>query len=193
MTDINYIFDKGFKISEEQYEIFKAFFNQSQNTSEKECSNAYLTRCLATIIGAHGQHWRIIGITKEALDYLKNNDFTKPKFFLQRGHLIPRVNSVALIFRNRKDFVSKSEFEKIYSVYDLTILMTKDQNKYSDTIPDFYLFPEDKMTLFKNRFIGFDYGKKEIEFLKQLSIKANKPLYKLEDIYPYGLETHESV
>ena len=193
MNTVDYIFDKDFKITNEEYDIFKAFYKQAANTPENKCSNAYLTRCVATIIGAYGDHWRVIGISKNALNFLNANEFKKPKNFIQRGHIIPRAASISLLFRNRDQFVSKSEFEKIYSTYDLTILMTSDENKSSSLIPDFYMFSEDALKMFKNRFIGFDYEEREINYLKDLFKNESKKLHSLSDVYPQYLKTHESL
>jgi len=189
MDTINNIYDKNFTITADEYDIFKAFFKQSQNSSEQNCSNAYLTRCVATVIGANGDHWRIIGISKKALECLRENNFNKPKLSLQRGHLIPRSASISLLFRDRQDFVSKEEFERIYSIYDLTILMTNQENKSSNIIPDFYLFDQEGLGLFKNRFISFDYNDPEIAYMKSFYEKK-KDLYSLADIYPRHLKTH---
>ena len=49
-------------------------------------------------------------------------------------------NMVDLVEMLDEEDVSKKEFEVIYFFYNQTILMTTEENKHSDLIPEFYLF-----------------------------------------------------
>ena len=176
-------------LSEEKYAVFKALFQESLVTSY---NNAHLARCLATLMSKEANHWKVIGITENALIVLRENNFEKPaNRSLQRGHLIPRSDLAGYIFRGRQEFISKAEFEKVYSFYDKTVLMTAEENKSSKNPPSFYLFRED-LDLFQSQYIGFRYGEAEKQFLIDFDKTKSSVLKTIGDVYPKKLDTHKS-
>jgi len=177
------------RITPQKYKILKALFEESLI---EDYNNAHLARCVGTLM-SRGNHWPVIGITEEALKLIKDEKFDLPKGVIQRGHLIPRSETINLLFRNRKTFVSIEDFESIYTFYDKTVLMTREQNKSSKHTPEFIKFKSPNPETFKTSYIGFKYEEEEKSFLKDLYKEFySKPLrlHSIRDIYPKGLNSH---
>ncbi len=180
---------KDKRITPQKYQILKALFEESLI---ENYNNAHLARCVGTLM-SRGNHWPVIGITEDALRLIKSEKFELPKGMIQRGHLIPRSETINLLFRNRKTFVSIDDFENIYTFYDKTVLMTREQNKSSKHTPEFIKFKSPNPEIFKTSYIGYKYEEEEKLFLKDLYKQFySRPskLHSIRDIYPKGLNSH---
>jgi hypothetical protein len=119
--------------------------------------------------------WNVIGISNNAYLEFKNLEFKKrPK--VRRGHLVQRIDTFRLLFdkvstSSRQEPYPKSEFWEIFLPNDKTVLMTAEENGRK-FIPDYYKISNDDYQLFTSDGIGFIYGKKEKEFLKNFDVEA---------------------
>ena len=86
------------------------------------------TRLLTALMGSMPWSWRVIGITPEALDLFKQNNFKRPPRLIQRGHQINRIETARKLFAGPAP-AKLDEFFDIFLKNDETVLMTSEQNK----------------------------------------------------------------
>jgi len=149
--------------------LYIALFKARQ-TCPGDFPDGYLTRILTAIMGIEDCGWRVIGITREALDALATNDFNKNKLHskLCRGHKIDRIKTTRELFDREKP-MKLDEFFKVFLRNDQTVIMLNEQNNHTKPFPKFIKIDNPDAELFPNgSLMGWKHRKKEREYLRQL-------------------------
>jgi hypothetical protein len=121
-------------------------------------------------MGIENYGWRVIGITRQALDLLATKDFDKSKLPNQlcRGHINDRIKTTRELF-NRKKPLELAEFYEFFVRNDQTVIMLNEENKHAGQFPDHIKIDNSNCELFPNDpFIAWKHRKKEREYLRQL-------------------------
>ena len=113
---------------------------------------------------AYDDHWRVIGITKEALNVFQNHGFKRvSRMGINRGHIFDRKDTLKYMLDY--PFQDVDEWWNFYYDRDKTILMTSTEN-ITGKLSDHYSVPEG---LFHNSGFAWRHGKEEVEFLTELA------------------------
>ena len=151
----------------ELHNIYESVFKSSLPMTKKE-------RILNSIFGYESWSWRVVGISKKALDVFKNNEFKYKSGVFQRDHYFqPRYITMRKMLEN---FMQIQEWWDWYWNNDKTLLITKDEHSKKD-----YTFEKDIIKIdwshgyfVSNPVAGFyNTQKREGNFLKKLVKKNN--------------------
>ena len=113
---------------------------------------------------AYDDHWRVIGITKEALNVFQTHGFKRvSRMGINRGHIYDRKDTLKYMLDY--PFQDVDEWWNFYYDRDKTILMTSTEN-ITGKLSDHYSVPEG---LFHNSGFAWRHGKEEVEFLTELA------------------------
>ena len=113
---------------------------------------------------AYENHWRVIGITKEALNVFQAHGFKKvSRMGINRGHIFDRKDTLQYMLDY--PFRDVEEWWNFFYDRDKTILMTSTEN-ITGKLSDHYSVPEG---LFHNSGFAWRHGKEEVEFLTELA------------------------
>ena len=113
---------------------------------------------------AYDDHWRVIGITKEALNVFKTHGFKRvSRMGINRGHIFDRKDTLKFMLDH--PFQDVDEWWNFYYDRDKTILITSTENM-TGKLSDHYIVPEG---LFHNSGFAWRHGKQEVEFLTELA------------------------
>ena len=113
---------------------------------------------------AYEDHWRVIGVTKEALNVFRAHGFKKvSRMGINRGHIFDRKDTLKYMLDY--PFQDVEEWWNFYYDRDKTILMTSTEN-ITGKLSDHYSVPEG---LFHNSGFAWRHGKEEVEFLTELA------------------------
>ena len=108
--------------------------------------------------------WKVSGISHDALKELEKNNFKKLPRRFERHHPIPFKKTAEQLFGHNK--FSKEEFYELIALNEEVHLITKEEHKSQK----YHLYKIDmSLGLFENADIGWKYGKKEEEYLRNLS------------------------
>jgi hypothetical protein len=135
-----------------------------------------LTTILTAIMGVENVGWRVVGITREALDLLSTADFVKSKLPRQlcRGHVVDRIHTTGLLF-DRDAPLSLNDFFEAFLHGDRTVIMLNSQNNHSRPFPAYIEIENPDATLFPNgALMSWKHRKEEREFLRQLHRSLSK-------------------
>ncbi len=121
---------------------------------------------LSILLGSTDNAWHVIGITKEALQAISDNDF-KYTSGIQRSHKVPRNKTYKEMLTNK--IIDADEWWKFFIERDKTILATSSQNM-KDELDDYISFENEKF-LFRASGFRFRYTKEEKDFLRKISEK----------------------
>ena len=153
------------------YGLYVALFNARQ-TCPQDFTDRRLTTIQTAIMGVEDAGWRVIGITREALDLLATANFDKNKLpkRLCRGHIIDRIQTTRLLF-DRKGPISLEGFFDLFLQNDRTVIMLNEQNRAAQ-FPEFIEIDNPEAELFPNHgLISWKHRKPEREFLRQLQLR----------------------
>lgn len=149
--------------------LYVALFN-----AKRDCPSDFhvgrLTTIQTAIMGVEDYGWRVVGITKDALDLLATVDFNKNKLprKLCRGHIIDRIETTRLLFE-REAPMGLDEFFEVFLNSDRTVIMLNKQNDHTKQFPDYIKINNPDAALFPNgSLMSWKHRKKEREFLRQL-------------------------
>lgn len=133
-------------------------------------SNADATRMLTSLMGARPWSWRVIGITRNALEVFAQNDFQRPAGRIQRGHRDDRASTARALFREPHIALPLDEFFKVFLQRDETVLMTVEENKHkpNGTFPDFIPIDREHQVFPCGTLVGWQHRKQEVQFLRKL-------------------------
>ncbi len=121
-------------------------------------------------MGIEDYGWRVVGITREALDLLATADFNKNKLPRQlcRGHIIDRIETTRLLFE-REAPLGLEEFFEAFLNADRTVIMLNKQNDPTKQFPNYIKINNPDAALFPNgSLMSWKHRKQEREFLRQL-------------------------
>lgn len=127
-------------------------------------------RCISALlnnpIGIEGfTPWRVCGITAEALELMVSTKGTKG---IERGHIVSQLELAKMLLA--PNIVrEKVHFENVISKYDVTVLMTKEQNQRMTRDADMkyeYISIDGGLTqkygeLFPSTYRGYQFRKKK--------------------------------
>jgi len=127
------------------------------------------TRMLTALMGARPWSWLVVGITPAALAAYKDAGFKRTKEnHIQRGHKQDRAATARALFIDRAEPMEQEAFFEYFLPNDITVLMTRDENKAAD-FPEF--IPIDpRLGLFQcGTLVGFRFGKPEQAHLREMA------------------------
>ncbi|OGT00542.1 MAG: hypothetical protein A3F73_06990 [Gallionellales bacterium RIFCSPLOWO2_12_FULL_59_22] len=148
------------------HSVYVAIFNAKQTCPEGFRDND-TTRLLTALMGSKPWSWKVVGVTPEALDLFKQNNFKRPPRLIQRGHKINRVETARQLF-DRPTPIMLDEFIHIFLKNDETVLMTAEQNRKKD-FPNYIPINNSNAELFPSgSLVGWQHRQVEIDFLRHL-------------------------
>ncbi len=122
-------------------------------------------RLLTELFGKSENPWRVVGITRSALNVFFDNGFnTVPNMKINRSHIVPRIESYTRMLE--EIFIEPQSWWAYYFDNDKTILSTSSENMSNSSSEIFPIDNDDY--LFKSKGYSWSYGKKEKEFLQKL-------------------------
>ena len=151
------------------YGLYVALF-EAKRACPKDFDSGRLTTIQTAIMGIKDYGWRVIGITREALDLLATADFDKNKLprRLCRGHIIDRIETTRQLF-GPEEPVALEYFFDTFLHNDQTVIMLNEQNNHATPPPKFIEIDNPNADLFPNgSLMGWKHRKKEREYLRQL-------------------------
>lgn len=151
------------------YGLYVALFKARQ-TSPEDFHDGRLTTILTAIMGIENHGWRVIGITREALNLLATKDFDKNKLPRQlcRGHKYDRIKTTTKLFNQEKP-MQLEEFFKVFLRNDQTVIMLNKQNDHTKQFPKFIKIDNPNADLFPNgSLMGWKHRKIERDCLRRL-------------------------
>ena len=151
--------------------MYVALFNAKRACPE-DFHAGRLTTIQTAIMGIEDYGWRVVGITREALDLLATEDFNKNKLPRQlcRGHIIARIETTRLLFEHEAP-MGLEEFFKVFLHNDRTVIMLNKQNDHTKPFPDYIKIDNPDAALFPSgSLMSWKHRKKEREYLRQLHV-----------------------
>lgn len=121
-------------------------------------------------MGIENYGWRVVGITREALNLLATADFDKNKLprRLCRGHIVNRIQTVRSLFTG-KEPLPLEEFFRTFVDNDRTVVMLNTQNDHSKPFPVYIEIDNPTAELFPNgSLVSWKHRKRERDYLRQL-------------------------
>ena len=90
-------------------------------------------RILGLLVAQCINHWRVVGVTRQALNWYIENDFIKPSGrIIQRAHIVPRSETYAYLLQHDIDPI---KFWEVLHERDKTILAKKGEYTTLSTVP----------------------------------------------------------
>jgi hypothetical protein len=151
------------------YGLYVALFN-AKRACPADFHHGRLTTIQTAIMGVEDYGWRVVGITREALELLATTDFNKNKLPRQlcRGHIIDRIETARQLFE-REAPIGLEEFFEVFLNADRTVIMLNKQNDHTKPFPEYIKIDNPDAELFPNgALMSWKHRKKEREFLRQL-------------------------
>jgi hypothetical protein len=151
------------------HDLYLALYRAKQVCPE-DFSDGRLTTIQTAIMGIKTFGWRVIGITREALDLLATENFNKHKLprRLCRGHVVARIETTRLLF-DREEPMQLEDFFEAFLRNDTTVIMLNEQNRHGTPFPQFVEIDNPNGDLFPNgSLMGWGHGNKEREYLRSL-------------------------
>lgn len=139
---------------------------------QMKASKSAKVQMLKHIFKQYHNRWRVIGITRSALETLKKNDFKYVSGMkIQRAH----IHDCDIIYSNllNDHFKNHNDWWDYYYKHDETVLSLSSENKSIKTNKDIIAIDE-KLELFKDNGYVWTHKGNEIEYLKTLYKKHNK-------------------
>lgn len=130
------------------------------------CDLKVKMKILSNILEAcYKNHWRVTGVTKEALNVFKAHNYKKvSRMGINRGHIHDRHDTLKQLIQFPFDNVN--DWWNFYYDRDTTILMTSTENM-SNQLSEVYDVPQG-VDLFHTSGFAWKHGKDEIKFLTEL-------------------------
>ena len=128
---------------------------------------------LGAILGGRRMHgWRVVGITKAALQAYKDQDFSRQAEKangMTRGHLHRRIDTTAMVL-DRSEPMSVEELAQVLWDRDMTIICVRGENKKLETGEiEAISFENEGCQLFTGKQVGWQYGDAEKALLRELA------------------------
>ena len=140
----------------------------------RRCDPDYFTDARSnTIVGAifagRKHPWRVVGITKSALDAYRQCDFSRDAariHGLRRAHLHQRIDTTRLLLKGDEP-MSLSQVAETLWERDETVICARDENK--KCINDYLRIENPNWSLFAGRTIGWAFGEAEQRALRKIA------------------------
>ncbi len=147
------------------YGLYIALF-RAKRICPDDFQDRRLTTIQTAIMGIENLGWRVVGITREALDLLATEDFRKNRLprRLCRGHIVDRIQTTRLLFAGSEPMSLDDFFDKFLQ-NDRTVIMLNEQNSRARPFPPYIdidnpdgkLFPNGPLISWKHRKMERDY------------------------------------
>jgi hypothetical protein len=157
------------ELREALYGLYLALF-KARRACPADFHPGRLTTIQTAIMGVEDYGWRVVGITREALELLATADFDKKNLPRQlcRGHIIDRIETTRLMFDRAEPLSLDAFFEKFLDA-DRTVIMLNKQNDHTKQFPTYIEIDNPDAALFPNgSLMSWKHRKQEREFLRQL-------------------------
>lgn len=149
-----------FEHSQPIYDTYAFFFTLPFSVQRKNV-------LFSALMAGEPYSWKVIGISRAALELLANGDFRYKSSAICRAHIVDRIETATALFSNRSNPLSKAEFFELMRRNGSTIITTKSENKVGARPPSF--IPIDTtLGLFRNKLIFCSYGAAERTYLRKL-------------------------
>ena len=148
--------------------LYVALFNARQ-TCREDFSDGRLTTIQTAFMGVENYGWRVVGITREALDLLASSNFDKGKLprRLCRGHITDRIQTTRLLF-DREEPMPLDLYFETFLQNDCTVIMLNEQN-HTKPFPDYIEIDNSSAELFPNgALMSWKHRHRERDFLRGL-------------------------
>ena len=125
------------KMSDDWYRLFEQLHRIVQSDlqiNRGRVNWSHYGRCMSSLLhkpaGISGyQQWRVCGVTPKALDQIVRYGDNKG---IQRGHIVSQLELARCLFESSV-LPTKEIFEAAIGTYDITVLMTKEENDHMAT------------------------------------------------------------
>lgn len=153
------------------YDLYAAL-HRSRIAHPEIYSDSRCTVILTAIMGGHKRGWRVVGITRNALRYYVENNFThKSGNGIQRAHIVPRIETTRRVVSGEQPLPLR-ELAHLWFELDATIICASGENRIA--VPQDYLpFENPCCDLFPGKQVGWRHSKAEKDFLKDLAINSD--------------------
>ena len=148
--------------------LYVALFN-ARRTCPEDFSDGRLTTIQTAFMGVENCGWRVIGITRAALELLASEDFNKAKLprRLCRGHITDRIATTRLLFDRAEPMPLDLYFETFLQ-NDCTVIMLNEQN-HAKPFPAYIQIDNPRAELFPNgALMSWKHRRTERDFLRDL-------------------------
>ena len=149
------------------HSLYRSVFDAHQKAphiwTDHECN-----RILTAIMAAKPFSWRVIGITRKALDRMAEFNFKyRAGEGFTRAHLTPRIETVRHLI-SRVEPLGMDEFLEFWLKNDRTIICAKGENRA--VVPDYLPIENETGALFScvNKLAGWRHGRSEQQYLRTL-------------------------
>ena len=128
---------------------------------------------LGAILGGRRMHgWRVVGITKAALQAYKDQDFSRQAEKangMTRGHLHRRIDTTSMVLDGEAP-MSVEELAQVLWDRDMTIICVRGENKKLETGEiEAISFENEDCRLFTGKQVGWQFGEAEKALLRKLA------------------------
>lgn len=153
------------------YGLYVALFKAKQACPD-DFRDTRLTTIQTAFMGIENYGWRVVGITREALDLLATVDFDKNKLprRLCRGHIVNRIQTVRSLFTG-KEPLPLDQFFRTFVENDRTVIMLNTQNDHSKPFPAYIEINNPTAELFPNgTLVSWKHRRRERDYLRELHV-----------------------
>jgi len=141
-----------------------ALYSDAQTIRSLSCSEAIKVRMLTALLGADANAWRVVGVTRAALDRFAANEFRRVSGMgVNRAHLVDRHQTYTDILSRDMDV---EEWWAFLQERDKCVLATSSENLKNDFGRIIGVDPA--LGLFRNQGFAWRHGAREAEFLRAL-------------------------
>ncbi len=157
------------------YGLYVALFKARQACPD-DFPSGRVTTIQTAYMGIENFGWRVVGITREALELLASVDFHKNKLPrpICRGHVINRIETARVIFE-RDEPMSLEQFFNVFLNNDQTVIMLKTQNDHTKPFPPYIAIDNPNAELFPNgSLMSWKHRRKERDYLRELHDVVNR-------------------
>ena len=149
----------------------KDMFEAFKLICQMEIPDNVKSRMLTTLYTMEPNHWRVTGISVEALKVFHDNGYkNRPKIGINRSHIVDRQDSNQELLQQFAfgGFENHEQWWEYFWGNDATCLMTSSENMKKTEASEIIYFDNPGFSLFKSKGFGWKHGKEEEELLEQL-------------------------
>lgn len=145
-------------------------------------------RLLSELMGENPDHWRVVGITEQALTVFWENNFKKvSRMGINRSHLVDRHETFTYMLENI--MLDIDEWWQYYTERDKTVFATSGENM-SNVFSNVIYFEE--QGLFRSSGFAWRHSKEESFFLQELYEKMINKNVQREEPNVLGVPIRDS-
>lgn len=152
-------------------ELKEVLFHDFQIIKKMRSPEANRVKLLSTLFSINPNSWRVVGITPEALEIFKKNEFKKKSGMrINRSHITQRFGFYQSLLNPENKISGAEEFWNLYYENDMTVLASASENMRADVtiFENAYPVPQDERKLFQTAGYAWKHKDEEEAFLKDL-------------------------